>query len=54
MEHAGVKGGSHQVVGSSDGVDVAGEVEVELETTRGGILAPFYLMYFSLLLSLSA
>lgn len=30
MEHASVDGRSHQVVGSSDGVNVTGEMEVEL------------------------
>lgn len=31
VEHAGVDGRSHQVVGSRDGMDVTGEMEVELE-----------------------
>ncbi len=29
-EHAGLDGGSQQVVGRSDGVDIAGQVKVEL------------------------
>ena len=29
MEHARVNGGGHQVVGGGDGVDVAGEMEIE-------------------------
>lgn len=31
MEHAGVDGCSHQVVGGSDGVNVTGEMEVKLK-----------------------
>lgn len=31
VEHAGVYGSRHQVVGSRDGVDVPSEMEVELE-----------------------
>lgn len=31
MEHASIDGSSHQVVGSGDGVDVTGEMEVELK-----------------------
>ena len=32
VEHAGVNGCHHQVVGSCDGMDIASEVEVELES----------------------
>lgn len=31
MEHARLDGRRHQVVGSSDGVDVTGEMEVKLQ-----------------------
>lgn len=31
MEHASVNGCGHQVVGSSDGVNVTGEMEIELK-----------------------
>ena len=30
MEHTGVKGSGHQVIGSGDGVDIAGKVQVEI------------------------
>lgn len=33
MEYAGVDGSSHQIVGSRDGVNVTGEMEVELQRT---------------------
>lgn len=34
VEHAGINGRSHQVVGSGDGVNVTGEMEVELRQKR--------------------
>ena len=35
VQHTGVDGGGHQVVGGGDGVDVPGQVEVELREEGG-------------------